>query len=155
MTRYSKFINVATEGAAIKQPPFWIMLAREGETTDGRHISAETLIALAESYSPGFYCAPIRKSHFHRLPADSLGEIIDATTELNDDAACLYVLIQPNEKWFSVLTEPEQETVPIYPAMEYMECMAVIDAPYIKGMALTTEPAIKNLEPLNKYMVKA
>ncbi|MCS4266632.1 GPO family capsid scaffolding protein [Serratia sp. BIGb0163] len=134
--------------------PFWIMLAREGETTDGRHISAETLIALAESYSPSFHCAPVRKGYFHRIPVHNIGEIIGAKTEINDDAVCLYVLIQPNEKWFSALTELELEAVPVYPAMEYMPCMVVIGAPYIKGMALTTEPVIKKLEPLNKYMVK-
>ncbi|WP_164095114.1 GPO family capsid scaffolding protein [Serratia marcescens] len=151
----SKFINVATEGAAIMQQQFWIMLAREGETTDGRYISAETLIGMAKSYSPGIFCAPIRKSHLHLLPVHSIGEIIEAKTEINDDAVCLYVLIQPNDKWFSALAELELESAPVYPALEFMECMAIISAPYITGMALTTEPAIKNLEPLNKYMVKA
>ncbi|MGQ8702240.1 GPO family capsid scaffolding protein [Serratia marcescens] len=135
--------------------PFWIMLAREGETTDGRYISAETLIGMAKSYSPGFYCAPVRKSHFHRRPEHNIGEIIGVKTEINDDVVCLYALIQPNVKWFSALIEIEMETVPVYPALEYMGCMAVIGAPYITGMTLTTEPAIKNLEPLNKYMVKA
>ncbi|TXE26902.1 GPO family capsid scaffolding protein [Serratia ureilytica] len=155
MNGSNKFINVATEGAAIKQSPFWIMLAREGETTDGRYISAELLIGLAKSYSPGLYCALVRKSHFHLLPMHSIGEIISAKTEICDDAVCLYVLIQPNDKWFSALVELELEAVPVFPALEFMESMAIIGAPYITGMALTTEPVVKDLEPLNKYMVKA
>lgn len=145
----------AVDGAdSMNTNPFWIMLAREGETTDGKHISAETLIELAESYSPGLYCAPVRKSHFHLLPMHSIGEIISAKTEICDDAVCLYVLIQPNDKWFSALVELELESLQVFPALEFMESMAIIGAPYITGMALTTEPAIKNLEPLNKYMVK-
>lgn len=139
--------------------PFWIMIAREGETTDGRYISAETLIGLAKSYSPDFYCAHVYKDHRRQLGeytiGNALGKILAAKTELQSDSVCLYVQIGPIECWFSVLSMYELQNTPIYPALEYLPNMAVIAAPYITGMALTTEPAIKNLEPLNKHMVKA
>ncbi|MGO3396571.1 MAG: GPO family capsid scaffolding protein [Serratia proteamaculans] len=139
--------------------PFWIMLAREGETTDGRHINAETLIALAKSYSPDFYCARVYKSHSHNDTAHPFGEllgwILAAKTELIDDTICLYVSIEPTERWFSVLSEQELEQTQIYPALEYRQPRQYDTEPYIVGVELTTEPVIKNLEPLNKHMVKA
>lgn len=139
--------------------PFWIMLAREGETTDGRHINAETLIALAKSYSPEIYSARVYKSRSPSIASgivgEAIGDILAAKTELQNDAVCLYVLIEPREYCFYTLITQELENMPIYPALEYLPNMAVIAAPYITGMAITTGPVIKNLEPLNKYMVKA
>lgn len=158
MSHYSKFINVATEGAAIKQPPFWIMLAREGETTGGRYISAELLIALAESYSPETYNARVYKSHSPIIDggivSEVIGEVLAAKAEINNDTTYLYVMIAPTQNWFSVLSKDELALVKIYPTLCCTDKASFTEKPYIVEVATTTAPSFPDIEPLNKYMVK-
>jgi len=135
------------------------MLAREGETTDGRHISAETLIALAESYSPEIYSARVYKSRSPIIPggivSEVIGDILAAKTEIHNDTTYLYVMIAPTQNWFSVLSKDELASVKIYPSVCCADKTAFTDKPYIIEAATTTAPSFPDIETLNKYMVKA
>ncbi|MGP3147097.1 GPO family capsid scaffolding protein [Serratia bockelmannii] len=159
MNHYQRFFNIATEGTAIKQPPFWIMLAHEGETTDGRYISAETLIALAKSYSPETYSARVYKSNSPIIGggiiSEVIGEVLAAKTEINNDTTYLYVMIAPTKNWFSVLSEDELASVKIYPTLCYTGATSLTEKPYIVEVATATASSFADIEPLNKYMVKA
>lgn len=139
--------------------PFWIMLAREGETTDCRYISAETLIELAESYSPETYNARVYKSRSPIVPggivSEVIGDILAAKTEIHNDTTYLYVMIAPTKNWFSVLSEDELALVIIYPTLCYTDKASFTKKPYIVEVATTTEPSFPDIEPLNKYMVKS
>lgn len=140
--------------------PFWIMLAREGETTTaGRHISAETLIALAESYSPEIYSARVCKSRSPFIDggiiSEVIGDILAAKTEIHNDTTYLYGLIAPTKYWFSVLSEDELVSVTIYPTICCVHKTSFTEKPYIIEVATTTAQSFPDIEPLNKYMVKA
>lgn len=135
--------------------PFWILLAREGETTDGRYISAKTLIALANSYSPSTMPSLIRRGYSDELQQVIVGKIVAAKTEVENDEVSLYVQVEINEQWFDVATKEVLTQIAIYPCLEYVDILVVMDAPYISGVTLDSNPSIKNLEPLNKYMVKS
>ncbi|MBC3250945.1 GPO family capsid scaffolding protein [Serratia fonticola] len=141
-------------------PPFWIMLAHEGETTDGRYISAETLIALAESYSPDIYSARVYKSPSQSITVGGLlselrGEMLAAKTEIHNDTTYLYGLIAPTKYWFSVLSEDELASVTIYPTICCVHKTSFTEKPYIIEVATTTAPLFPGIEPLNKHMVKS
>ncbi|WP_337039875.1 GPO family capsid scaffolding protein [Serratia marcescens] len=140
-------------------PPFWIMLAREGETTDGRYISAETLIALAESYSPKIYSARVYKFRSPILPggivSEVLGDILAAKAEIHNDTIYLYVMIAPTKNWFSVFSEDELASIKIYPSVCCADKTSFTENPYIIEAATTTAPSFPDIEPLNKYMVKS
>ncbi|TXE33223.1 hypothetical protein FOT62_13690 [Serratia marcescens] len=153
MNNRSKFITVATEGAAIMQQQFWIMLAREGETTDGRYISAEMLIALAKSYSTEIMQIQVRIGYGLKLHA-IVGSVLAAKTEVENDKVCLYVLMQPNARYLDTITNAEQQRIPLYPCLAYYDHVAGIDSPYLSDAMLCRDTVINNLEPLNKYMVK-
>lgn len=135
--------------------PFWILLARNGDTIDGRHITAEALSDMASAYSPDDYTAHIYTTNYLGPRFPVLGSILAAKIELQGDDSCLYAFFEPNEHWFNVLSADTLQNVPVYPALEYLPTMPNSAKPYITGMFLTTTPTIKNLEPLNKYMVKS
>ncbi|MNH24220.1 Phage capsid scaffolding protein (GPO) serine peptidase [compost metagenome] len=134
--------------------PFWIMLAREGETTDGRHISAETLIALAKNYSTEIMQIQVRIGYGLKLHAIA-GGVLAAKTEVENDKVCLYILMQPNAQYLDTITNAEQQRIPLYPCMAYYDHLVGIDSPYLYDVMLCRETVIKNLEPLNKHMVKS
>lgn len=135
--------------------PFWILLARDGDTTDGRHISAAALEEMADSYSLKYYTAYAYQDDYRSPRTIPLGLILAAKIEMQGDDTCLHVLFEPSEHWNIALTEFELRKIPVYPALEYLPLMANSAGPYITGMFLTTSPAIKGLEPLNKHMVKS
>lgn len=135
--------------------PFWITIARDGETTDGRHISAETLKQMADAYSLDYYAAYAYQDDYRGPRTMPIGLMLAAKTELQGEDTCLYVLFEPSKYWSIALSEFEKRNIPVYPALEYLPCMANSATPYITGMFLTTEPAIRNLDPLKKHMVKS
>lgn len=147
--------------------PFWIMIASEGNTTDGRYINADTLLTLAVTYSPDIFCAQVYVCYPRTFGTPVLGSLLAAKTEIENDAVCLYVLVEPTDNWFTTLSETELSNIPVYPSLEYGHTTTIYKdvtgaepetptgMPYIVGVALTTEPAINNLEPLNKFMVRA
>ncbi|CAI2062025.1 Phage capsid scaffolding protein (GPO) serine peptidase [Serratia quinivorans] len=140
----------------MNKTPFWIMLAREGETTDGRYISAEKLTALAENYSPENYTALVRAGYDQKKYRVFLGEILSVKTEAENDQVCLYALIEPNESWFSFMPKEYLESVQIFPGLEITEKSHALGTQLVNGsvvgITLTEQPVIKNLEPLNKFM---
>lgn len=148
------------------QNTFWVMIAREGDTKDGRHISAETLLTLAATYSQDIFCAQVYAGYPRTFGTPVLGSLLAAKTEIENDAVCLYVLLAPTENWFAALSDTALESMAVYPSLEYGQTATLYKdmehaepeiptgRPYIVGVALTTEPAINNLEPLNKFMVR-
>ncbi|HDR2588118.1 TPA: GPO family capsid scaffolding protein [Enterobacter ludwigii] len=134
--------------------PFWILIARDGETVDGRYISAKALQEMADSYSLDYYTAYAYQDDYRGPRTMPIGLMLAAKTELQGKDTCLYVLFEPSEHWSIALSEFELKDIPVYPALEYLPLMANSAEPYITGMFLTTSPAIRNLDPLNKHMVK-
>lgn len=134
--------------------PFWITIARDGDTTDGRNISAETLKEMADTYSLDYYAARVFPSLLRGPHTTHIAYILAAKVELQGEDTLLRALFEPNERWFSTLAESELQSLPVYPALEYLPNMADSKRPYIIGVFLTDSPAITGLEPLNKHMVK-
>lgn len=141
----------------MNKTPFWILLAREGETTDGRYISAEKLIALAENYSCHRYQATVRAGYTRKEYLVNMGNVIEIKSEVENDNVCLYALIEPNELWFNYRSRDYLERIQIFPAIEFVEESNALGKKRVDGsvvgVTLTDKPAIKNLQPLNKFML--
>lgn len=142
----------------MKHKPFWMLIAREGETTDGRYVSAELLISLAKGYSTEIKTAIVHTGCRDLSLGVTLGEIVAAKTETENDEVCLYVKFEPNDHWFNYLPA-SVDSIAVFPSMECLVNSEPLKATagvgdFIVGVSLTTQPAIRNLEPLNKYMVK-
>ncbi|PWI80523.1 hypothetical protein DEO48_08495 [Enterobacter sp. CGMCC 5087] len=140
--------------------PFWITIARDGDTTDGRHIPAQDLRDIASNFDPAIYLPRVKAAYTGKYEFLTIGAIyaVKATTSC-EGTTLLRALIQPNDEWFYPGLY-DLQTQSVYPSLEYVQDQRPANerewaTTFISGLSLTTEPAIRDLEPINKHMVRS
>lgn len=131
-------------------------VAREGQTVDGRNLSRQYIIDMAETYDPVEYTARINCEHwFSMFPngeMTSFGDVVavDYTLEkftVNGsevELACLYATLSALPQ----LVELNKQGKKIFSSIEYYPKFADTGRAYLVGLALTDTPASRGVEPI-------
>ncbi|OPH35149.1 GPO family capsid scaffolding protein [Moraxella atlantae] len=133
-------------------------VAREGQTVDGRSLSREQLLDMADTYDPVEYTARINVEHmggWAGLGATNypvLGDVIavDAqieTFEINGvdtQLMCLYATLSA----LPVLVDANREGKKLFTSIEFYPKFADTGRAYLVGLAVTDTPASRGTEPL-------
>ncbi|WP_439412895.1 GPO family capsid scaffolding protein [Enterobacter ludwigii] len=139
--------------------PFWITIARDGDTTDGRHIPAQDLLDIVSNFDPAIYLPKVTAACSGKYEFLTIGVIYAVKATTSEDVTWLRALVQPNDEWFYQDLYDLQAQL-VYPSLEYVPDHRPTSerkwtTTFISGLSLTTEPAIRDLEPINKHMVKS
>nr|DAR46902.1 MAG TPA: capsid scaffolding protein [Caudoviricetes sp.] len=134
--------NLATESPAPEHLLKYHIVATEGATIDGRHISGEQLEQMAKNYDPAKYGARIWLEHIRGLYADSafpaLGDVTALKTEKNKDGkTVLLAAINPTPE----LVKINQAGQKVYTSIEINPRFADTGEAYLVGLAVTDSPA--------------
>ncbi len=133
-------------------------VAREGQTIDGRSLSQQEIIDIAETYNPVEYTARINCEHisgwFDGLDGKfaALGDVIDVDCQLETfningqdvQLMCLYATLSALPK----LVEANKEGKKLFTSIEFFRKFADTDRAYLVGLAVTDSPASRGTEPL-------
>lgn len=132
-------------------------VAREGQTVDGRTLSKDEIIEMAESYNPTEYTARINVEHMGSFGLDAtnypaLGDVIAVDYEIqnfvingqNTELACLYATLSA----LPVLIEINRQGKKLFTSIEFYKKFADTDKAYLVGLAVTDTPASRGTEPL-------
>lgn len=133
-------------------------VAREGQTVDGRELSRQEIIEIAQSYSLETYGARINVEHIAgwspEPPFNGYGDITKAEAIEENGLMCLYNTISalPN---FVAMNEKGQK---IYPSIEFYRNFAGTGKAYQVGLGLTDTPASLGTEAIkfsvNKFALR-
>ena len=119
----------------------WFCIGKSGATVDGRHIEAETLKQMAESYNPAQYGARLNIEHFRPFfPGSDMGgygDVLELKTEVDGQETRLLARIDPTEKLQALLQKREK----VFTSMEIIKNFAGSGKAYLVGLALTDSPA--------------
>lgn len=130
----------------------WFCVAVAGDTTDGREISEEWIVQMAQSYNPKVFGARINVEHIRSYAPDSIfgayGDVLALKTEKIDmngvQKLALFALLQPNENLIA-LNKRNQK---IYTSVEVNPNFAKTGTAYLVGLAVTDSPASLGTEML-------
>ena len=126
----------------------------EGDTCDGRVISAQDIQEMAESFDPRVYGCRINLEHIRGLFPDGdfkrLGDVVELKAEIIDDDSAL------NGKWalFARITPTDdliamnKKLQKVYTSMEIQPNFANTGKCYLVGLAVTDDPASLGTEYL-------
>lgn len=133
-------------------------VAREGQTVDGRAISRQQIIDMAETYDPVEYTARINVEHMGgwnflgntAIPA--LGDVIAADCQLETftingskvELMCLYATLSALPQ----LVEANKQGQKLYTSIEFYPKFADTGRAYLVGLAVTDIPASRGIEAL-------
>ncbi|WEM43504.1 GPO family capsid scaffolding protein [Photobacterium sp. DA100] len=112
----------------------WIRVATEGDTIDGREISRQDLLDMAENYDPDVYGARIWPEHWRWY---ACGDVLEAKAEEVDGLMRLFAVLAPN----MMMVEFNQQDQKVYTSIEIKPNFANTGKPYLAGMAITDQPA--------------
>lgn len=134
--------NRATESPAPEHPLKYHIVATEGATIDGRHISGEQLEQMAKNYDPAKYGARIWLEHIRGLYADSafpaLGDVTALKTEKNAEGkTILLATINPTPE----LVKINQSGQKVFTSVEINPKFADTGEAYLVGLGVTDSPA--------------
>lgn len=116
-------------------------VARAGQTTDGREITAEQITQMAESYSPATYNARINVEHIRSLyPGGTFGaygDVLALSTETDNNQTYLVADIDPTPELVA-LAKARQK---VHFSIEMDPAFAGTQKAYLVGLAVTDSPA--------------
>lgn len=133
-------------------------VAREGQTVDGRSISREQILDMAQTYNPVEYTARINVEHMGgwnllgNTAYPALGDVIAADAKLEKfningvevELMCLYATLSALPQ----LIEANKKGEKIFCSIEFYPKFADTGRAYLVGLAVTDIPASRGLEPL-------
>lgn len=130
----------------------WFRVAVAGDTSDGREISSEWIVQMAQSYNPSTYGARINVEHIRSYFPDSsfgaYGDVIALKTEKvninGEEKDALFAQIQPNDNLIAL----NQKNQKIYTSIEVDPNFAKTGQAYLVGLAVTDSPASLGTEML-------
>ena len=147
-------MGLAGEGRVEKR----VRVAREGQTVDGRELTAQEIQQMGSSYSLEKYGARINLEHFSgwspEPPFNAYGDIIKVEAVEENGKWSLYNTISalPN---FVAMNKKGQK---IYPSIEFYRNFAGTGFAYQVGLGLTDSPASLGTEPIkfsaNQFAVR-
>lgn len=116
-------------------------VARAGQTTDGREITAAQIIEMAETYSPATYNARINVEHIRSLyPGGTFGaygDVLALSTETDNGQTYLVAEIDPTPELVA-LAKARQK---VHFSIEMDPAFAGTQKAYLVGLAVTDSPA--------------
>lgn len=124
----------------------WIRAAVSGETVDGRVITEQQLIDIADTYDLEVYAAHIWLEHIRGiLPADlfkSLGDVVQVKTERITDGVLmdklgLYVILEPSPDLIAMVRNGQK----VHLSVEIEPDFAGTGKAYLMGLGVTDSPA--------------
>ncbi|HEI6705276.1 TPA: GPO family capsid scaffolding protein [Yersinia enterocolitica] len=115
----------------------FIRIATEGATVDGREISAEWLVDMAETYDPAIYTAMIWPEHERWYGA--CGEVQELKAEAEDGLMRLYARLCPGMD----LLYANRNGQMLFCSIEPTETLNFrgTGKPYLEGLGVTSSPA--------------
>lgn len=114
----------------------WKRVATSGKTADGRNIDPQDLRDMADAYDPAIYTAVIWFEHIRYM--GNFGSVTELKSEdLNDGKVCLHAKLSPNDR----LLQLNKEAQKLFPSIEIEPNFADTGKPYLRGLAVTDEPA--------------
>lgn len=123
-------------------------VAREGQTVDGRNLSAQDIQEMAATYNPDEYGARINVEHISGFspqpPFNAYGDVILVDAAQENGLWCLYNTISalPNFVAMSALGQK------IYPSIEFIRDFAGTGKAYQVGLGMTDNPASRGTEAI-------
>lgn len=134
--------NRVTESPAPEHPLKYHIVATEGATIDGRHISGEHLEQMAKNYDPAKYTARIWLEHYRSLLPDgvfaALGDVTALKTEKNAEGkTILLATINPTPE----LVKINQSGQKVFTSVEINPKFADTGEAYLVGLGVTDSPA--------------
>lgn len=137
-------MNLAGKGRVEKR----LKVAQAGQTVDGRQLSAQEIIDMANTYNPNLYAGRINIEHIlgfsPNAPFNAYGDILAIEAVQENGVWCLYNTISalPN------LIEMNNNGQKLYPSIEFYRDFAGTGKAYQVGLAFTDTPASLGTEPL-------
>lgn len=133
-------------------------VAREGQTVDGRTLSAQDLYDIAATYNPTEYTARINTEHtagWFGLNSDSypiLGDVVACEYAIEPftidgqvvNLGCLYATLSA----LPALVHANRQGKKLFTSIEYYKNFAGTGKAYLVGLAVTDTPASRGVEPL-------
>lgn len=132
------------EGRVVKR----LRVAVEGQTVDGRNLSADEIKQMAMTYNPELYAARINCEHIAgfspEAPFNAYGDVVAVDAAEENGKWVLYNTISalPN------LQAMNQAGQKIYPSIEFYRDFRDSGIAYQVGLALTDTPASTGTQPL-------
>ncbi|MFA0607257.1 GPO family capsid scaffolding protein [Vibrio amylolyticus] len=116
----------------------WKVVATEGPTVDGRQITRESILEMAESYSTREYTAMIWPEHkrFNGY-GPNWGMVTEVKAEEVDGKTCLFAKLQPNQ----LLLEANKFGQKLFTSIEPQPDYKNGGKDYLIGLAVTDSPA--------------
>ncbi|MEB1054829.1 GPO family capsid scaffolding protein [Citrobacter portucalensis] len=132
----------------------WFRIGVEGDTCDGRVISATDIQEMADSYDPRVYGCRINLEHLRGLLPDSVfkryGDVAELKAEVIDDDSALngkmalFAKITPTDDLVAMNKAGQK----VYTSMEIQPNFANSGKCYLVGLAVTDDPASLGTEYL-------
>lgn len=121
----------------------FVCIATSGNTIDGRHIDAQDLKDMAETYDPAKYTAVIWWEHWRWR---NFGRVVEVKTEDGEDGKTrLYARITPSLE----MIELNKEGQGLFTSIEITPNFANTGRAYLSGLAFTDQPASLGTTQLN------
>ncbi|MES0221458.1 GPO family capsid scaffolding protein [Citrobacter freundii] len=132
----------------------WFRIGVEGDTCDGRVISATDIQEMADGFDPRVYGCRINLEHIRGIYPDSTfcryGDVVDAKAEVIDDDSALngklalFGKIAPLDNLLAMLAQGQK----VYTSMEIRPNFANTGKCHLIGLAVTDDPASLGTEYL-------
>lgn len=114
----------------------WKRVATSGKTADGRDIDPQDLRDMANAYNPDVYTAMIWFEHIRYM--GNFGSVTEVKTEdQSDGRVALFAKLAPNDR----LLQLNKEAQKLFPSIEIQPNFADTGKAYLRGLAVTDEPA--------------
>ena len=122
----------------------WKRIATSGKTCDGRTIDPQDLRDMAASYDPAVYTAVIWYEHIRYM--GNFGSVTEVKVEdVAEGKVGLFAKLQPNDRLLQINKEAQK----LFTSVEIEPDFADTGKPYLRGLAVTDEPASLGTEPLH------
>lgn len=132
----------------------WFRIGVEGDTCDGRDISAQDIQEMADGFDPRVYGCRINLEHIRSVVPDTpfcrYGDVIELKAEVIDDDSALngklalYGKIAPLDNLLAMLAKGQK----VYTSMEIRPNFASTGKCHLIGLAVTDDPASLGTEYL-------
>ena len=136
--------DLAGNGRKVKR----FRVAREGQTVDGRSLSRQEILEMAQSYNPTTYAGRINVEHLMGFspepPFNAYGDILAVEAEDESGVMVLYNIISALPNLLNINSQGQK----IYPSIEFYRDFAGTGKAYQVGLGLTDTPASLGTEPI-------
>ena len=122
----------------------WKRVATSGKTADGRTIDPQDLRDMASAYDPAIYTAVIWFEHIRYM--GNFGSVAEVKAEdIDGGKVALFAKLAPNDR----LLQLNKEAQKLFTSIEIQPEFADTGKPYLRGLAITDDPASLGTQPLH------